>query len=639
MSLSELPRALRAYIVAHTALLAPLAWLVASWPGPPSWSLTAVLLVAAAVFSTLKLELAVFHGRITPTFALVCLTLLLQGSQAAVLCAALGAAVGSLVSVRRESWRIRRARQPLYRVGFNVCNHAAAAALGGLCYRWVGFLPLHPDLADLIGLAAFVTCYFLVNSMGVSRAIAWQQGLRWMEVWRENLLWTGVGFAASASASAGLHSLFRMMGFRALPFVLLLGFLFYWHRLYLDRVRLFSENMQQDMTHVKELNRLNQAIIASLANAIDARDHYTSSHIHRVQRYALALARAAGVSGPELQAVETGAIVHDIGKLGVPDRLLVKPGKLTREEFQEIQRHVKLGVDILSPVQFPFPVLDVVLTHHERWDGLGYPRGLRGEQIPITGRIISIVDVFDAITSARPYRRALTAEEGLRALHEGAGKQFDPKLVDLFAAVLPEVRREIEALEVDGPPEPAPRLSPAEAAQESAAARHAADPGAAERAVRAAVRIMALGEAEASRALVEGALELVPADTALYFVHAGGTLRAAAAAGMFAARLDGMSVQLGEGVVGRIAQTATPVLNASAVSDVARRFPHEETLELSAASGVPVWRGGALAGVLVVYTRGYQVLDQAHLHALAVLAGAETCPPGSPGPPWAAAAS
>src|SRR5207247_7636032 len=129
------------------------------------------------------------------------------------------------------------------------------------------------------------------------------------------------------------------------------------------------------------------------------------------------------------------------GKLGIPEHILGKPGKLSPEEFRRIQSHVNIGTEILSPIPFPFPVVDVVRSHHERWDGLGYPHGLKGEEIPIGGRVISIVDVFDALTSDRPYRRAMSDEEALQVLRESTGKQFDPRLVELF-------ERELEAVSV-----------------------------------------------------------------------------------------------------------------------------------------------------------------------------------------------
>src|SRR5262249_6581315 len=158
-----------------------------------------------------------------------------------------------------------------------------------------------------------------------------QQQLPWYTVWQQNFLWTSPGFFASASAAVGIHAGYQHFGVWSLVFVPPLYVIYYSYRLYIERINLFATKVKQDMAHIQELNHLNQAIIASLATAIDAKDSYTCSHINRVQLYASALAEAAGVSGPELEAVKTGALVHDIGKLGIPDHILSKPGKLAPE--------------------------------------------------------------------------------------------------------------------------------------------------------------------------------------------------------------------------------------------------------------------------------------------------------------------
>jgi diguanylate cyclase (GGDEF)-like protein/putative nucleotidyltransferase with HDIG domain len=373
--------------------------------------------------------------------------------------------------------------------------------------------------------------------------------------------------------------------------------------------------------HVEELSRLNQAIITSLATAIDAKDSLTSSHINRVQRYAVALARAAGIEGAELEAVATGALVHDIGKLGVPDHILGKPGKLSPEEFRRIQTHVTIGTEILSPIPFPFPVVDVVRSHHERWDGLGYPQGLRGEEIPIGGRIIAIADVFDALTSDRPYRRALSHEEALTFLREGAGRQFDPRLVRLFDNVLPQVKAEMQQSEALAPDGPGGALPAHEAGFALAQISQAA-------AEMAAVCDVAhfLAEQETaegiSRVVVNRALALIPADTAVLYLRYSdcAELIAVEAEGKHQERLKGMTIQMGEGVAGWVATYQQQRVNVSAALDVARRFTPEETVELSAATAVPLVHGPEILGVLAVYTQAYSVLTEHHVHVLNVLA-------------------
>src|SRR6187402_2748738 len=168
--------------------------------------------------------------------------------------------------------------------------------------------------------------------------------------------------------------------------------------------------------------RLHHATMEALALAIEAKDHTAHNHIRRVQVYSVGLAKALGMSDDETQAVETAALLHDIGKLAVPEHILAKPGPLTPEEFQKIRAHPKVGADIISAVPFPYPVSPLILSHHERWDGKGYPSGLKGEEIPLGARILSVVDYFDALMAERPYHKAMTSDAAIGLLQQEAGK-------------------------------------------------------------------------------------------------------------------------------------------------------------------------------------------------------------------------
>ena len=183
---------------------------------------------------------------------------------------------------------------------------------------------------------------------------------------------------------------------------------------------------------------LHLATIEALALAIDAKDQTSQSHIRRVQLYAAAVARALGMSDNEIQGVKTAALLHDIGKLAVPEHILSKPGPLTPEEFQKIRAHPKVGADIVSSVPFPYPVAPLILSHHERWDGKGYPAGLKGEEIPLGARILSVVDYFDALMAERPYHKAMSFEAAVGLLQQEAGKGLDPTVVDKFIELLPD---------------------------------------------------------------------------------------------------------------------------------------------------------------------------------------------------------
>src|SRR6184192_4978390 len=187
---------------------------------------------------------------------------------------------------------------------------------------------------------------------------------------------------------------------------------------------------------VSMLNKLYMSTIETLAMAIDAKDQITHGHIRRVQTYAVGLARALGVTdAAQINAIEAASLLHDMGKLAVPEYILNKPGPLTTAEFEKMKLHAAVGADILSAIDFPYPVVPIVRHHHENWDGTGYPDKLRTTDIPIGARILSVVDCFDALTSDRPYRPRLSDEEALNILLERRGSMYDPLVVDTFIRV------------------------------------------------------------------------------------------------------------------------------------------------------------------------------------------------------------
>jgi len=189
--------------------------------------------------------------------------------------------------------------------------------------------------------------------------------------------------------------------------------------------------------HLREVNRVYLSTVETLAAAIDAKDQVRSHDIRRVQNYALSLARAVGVvEEPDLRAIEAAVLLHDMGKLSVPACILNKPGKLTPAEFERVKQHVTVAAQILSQIDFPYPVVPVVRHHHEHWDGTGYPDGLKGEAIPIGARVMAVVDCYDALTSHRPYRPAVASAEALRIILERRGSVYDPRVVEAFAGVV-----------------------------------------------------------------------------------------------------------------------------------------------------------------------------------------------------------
>ena len=200
---------------------------------------------------------------------------------------------------------------------------------------------------------------------------------------------------------------------------------------YWARWRVFR--LKEAKKHAEEIAALHLRTLEALALAIEAKDETTHDHLQRMPSMAVAVAEQLGLSEKEMEALRAAALLHDIGKLAVPEHILNKPGKLTPEEFERIKVHPIVGAEILERVQFPYAVVPIVRSHHEKWNGSGYPDGLKGEEIPIGARILAVVDCLDALTSDRQYRPALPLSEAMAVLQGRAARRYDPRVVEVVS--------------------------------------------------------------------------------------------------------------------------------------------------------------------------------------------------------------
>src|SRR3954467_12883049 len=285
------------------------------------------------------------------------------------------------------------------------------------------------------------TTYFEFNTLLIATAIGLSTRQSIARVWNENFLWSAPSYFVGAGAAAIAASVIDQGGYWWASLVAAPLYLTYrTYAVYMGRI-------QDQQRHVAQVSDLHLATIEALALAIDAKDQTAQSHIRRVQVYAAGLARALGMPDNEIQGVKTAALLHDIGKLAVPEHILSKPGPLTQEEFQKIRIHPQVGAEIISGVPFPYPVAPLILSHHERWDGKGYPAGLKAEEIPLGARILSVVDYFDALLADRPYHKAMTREAAVQLLQQEAGRAPDPAVVSVFLGLLPTL--EPQAAQLD----------------------------------------------------------------------------------------------------------------------------------------------------------------------------------------------
>jgi len=385
-----------------------------------------VAIAAAVVSSPFRIPLPVL-GNVSIAFTFVFATLLLLGTPAAVVTAAISGVAASILR--------RGGRPPVVRVLFNAAELSVSSAIGGLVFHLAGGTPGPLDLgqewpAILLSSAAF----FVANSFIVAGVVSLTDEIPLLDNWRTNFLWTGPGYVAGALLGATLTLGVQGFGLMALGLSLPLLYILYFS------LNLYAERVAQDRRHGRQMADLYLSVIEAMALAIDAKDRTTQRHIRRVQAYAVELGRSMGISEAELEALKAGSLLHDIGKLAVPEHILCKPGPLTPEETEKMRIHPRIGVEILETINFPFPLTEVVRSHHEKWDGTGYPDRLKGEEIPVTARILSVVDCFDALTSDRPYRKPLGQEEALKYVESEAGTSFDPAVVKALVGNLPRLR-------------------------------------------------------------------------------------------------------------------------------------------------------------------------------------------------------
>jgi diguanylate cyclase (GGDEF)-like protein/putative nucleotidyltransferase with HDIG domain len=307
---------------------------------------------------------------------------------------------------------------------FNVCAGSLSTALAYLVY--------HNSLAnELIVSRPLVLClaastYFIVNTGSIAVVISFSEGKPLRQILVDCYFWSFPYYLVGAGIAGAIGWFNHAFNWEtSLLFVPAIYLIYRSYRLYLGK-------LENEKRHVEEIANLHLRTIEALALAIEAKDQTTHDHLQRVRIYAIEVAKELGMKGAELEALHAAALLHDIGKLAVPEHIISKPGRLTPEEFEKMKIHTVVGAEILERVRFPYPVVPIVRAHHERWDGSGYPFGLKGAEIPIGARILSAVDYLDALASDRQYRRAMPLDKVMQRLSAESGKSFDPKVVEVL---------------------------------------------------------------------------------------------------------------------------------------------------------------------------------------------------------------
>ena len=597
-SLPHRPWLLRLYVYFVVALGA--ATIVSSLfalvhtPQPAACLLFGVLAIVSGVF-TMKMASVPANVSVSETFFIA----------ASILFGAAPATILVAICTGGVSWHRRHSPQ---RILFNTAAPALSIWLGAQTFfRIAAVSPLaqgaHPIQTVIMPLLCLTLVFFLFNTGLTATAVAFDTGTHPFMIWRKHFLWLWLKSVAAASVAFCLILLMQQVSLAAAAMVIPLLVIFH------ATLRSSYGRLEDAERHLDRMDRLYLSTIETLAMAIDAKDDVTHHHVRRVQSYALGLARELGVGDDTtLKALKAGALLHDTGKLAVPEHILNKPGKLTDAEFETMKLHVDVGADILSLVDFPYPVVPIVRCHHENWDGTGYPRGIAGEAIPIGARILSVVDCFDALTSDRPYRPRMSSEAAFDILRARRGTMYDPRVIDAFIRIQPRI-----APEEGGAPgqeqvlQRMSRVKHGPLAELSPAATHpvAGTPLPDEALAFVSLARLAAGDSSVIDVLALGSAllgQVVPNITAAWYLvdPSAGQLVVVHASGPAASYLRGLPVAVGSRLTGWVAAHRQAIVNSDPALDLG---PRESPVPaLQSCLSVPLVNGESLVGVLTLYS-------------------------------------
>ena len=371
-------------------------------------------LVIALAASRLKVNLPGITGTMSVNFLFLLLGVLELSLSEAM---ALGCAAVVVQCFDRD-------RPVPIQIVFNVCSTALAIAVTFAAYRYALAHRAVNNPSTLLFLAASV--YFVANTLPVAAVISLTERKSLRKIWSDCYFWSFPYYLVGAGVAGMMSWLHGFTDWQTSLLTLPVVYLIY--RSY----RLYLGKLEDEKRHVEEMADLHMRTIEALALAIEAKDQTTHDHLQRVRVYAIEVAKELEIDREGMDALQAAALLHDIGKLAIPEHIISKPGRLTPEEFEKMKIHPLVGAEILERVRFPYPVVPIVRAHHEKYDGTGYPLGLRGSEIPMGARILAAVDFLDALASDRQYRRALPLHEAMARLVEESGKSFDPQVVKVL---------------------------------------------------------------------------------------------------------------------------------------------------------------------------------------------------------------
>jgi putative nucleotidyltransferase with HDIG domain len=573
-------------------------------------SLEWFILAALTLFTgSFTVKVPAISARISVSETFIFTSVLLFGPAAGTMTVVLDSLVISF-------WLAPRSQRPS-KILFNVAAPAIAIRLASeVFFHLSGARPGQIGREDIAGLItpvfAFAVLYFLVNTGLVATALAFERRQPPVRLWFQNFPGVSVNYFVGSSVAMLIVAYTNEVDLTVLSIIVPLLLVSYY------TFRASMGRLDDANRHVIQMNEVYMSTIEALAMAVDAKDQITHGHIRRVQVFALELAKHLGVCEErQLNAIATAALLHDMGKLAIPEHILNKPGKLTPAEFEKMKRHADIGADLLTSVRFPYPVVPIVRHHHENWDGTGYPAGIAGTDIPLGARILSVVDCFDALTSDRPYRPRLTAEDAFAIVRERRLHMYDPLVVDTFIRVYQQIAplaisagQEARSL-IETPAAPPQSTEPTSLAHirtnafESAILEQHARDLAKAGSITSSVQVTAQCLRQITPATVYALFEYDATADHLTCRHSAGDERRL---------IDGLTIKLGERVTGWSAANLRASVNSDASLDLAQ-IASFFSPPLRSTICAPLVQGDRVVGVLTAYSSTANAFNLSHQYA------------------------
>ncbi len=581
-------------------------------------------LVIATLASGLKIQLPGIDGTMSVNFLFILLGVLEMSLPETLI-------IGCTASLAQCVWWARTKPDPA-KVVFNVFSMMANA----IALSYFTFHRLERVMGGSTPVLLVITAlvFFLANTLPVTIIISLTEGKSPRKVWSECYFWSFPYYLVGAAIVFFVDFLNKHAGWQTTLMVLPL---IYWvyrsYRLYLGRLEAEKKHVETEKRHAEDVAKLHLRTIEALALAIEAKDHTTHKHLQRVRIYAIEIAKELKFTDEEIEALCAAALLHDIGKLAVPEHIINKPGRLTPEEFEKMKIHPVVGAEILERVAFPYPVAPIVRSHHERWDGTGYPDGLKGEQIPKGARVLAAVDCLDALASHRQYRNALPLDVAMEAVRAMEGSSFDPTVIEVLARRY----RELEAMAHSADDTEEPGLSiqvrvdrgvkPAAGFETTANSPSGSETDFLSSIASARQEAQTMFElsqdlgnslslGETLSVLSVRLRKLVPYDSMAVFLVKDGRLVPELVSGDNFRLLSSLNIKVGEGICGWVAENRKPIVNGDPAIEAGYAPDPEKFTTQRSVLAVPLDGLNGVVGVLAMYRSERDAFAADHLRIL-----------------------